>query len=230
MAFPVNAQHVPPDDSDPSPSNALVQAMSKLSLPQGVWEQEFQGLAPLAEETSKDRYHKAVDVLKRILIRLWSNESLLLESSFYNLDVIKIQNLDEKKAVEWFNRSVTHVKGQGYSVALPWKREPVLLPDNHQEALLHMERVTLTLHSESKVEQAYHDVVADWRAKGFLVDIPQEDRPEGYFVPHFMVKRIEGVKTKYRLVFDGSHLFNGTSINKKLLSGPNIFSKLVYIL
>lgn len=45
-----------------------------------------------------------------------------------------------------------------------------------------------------------------------------------------MAKKVEGLKVKYRLVFDGSFLFNQTSINAQLLPGPNKLAKLVYIL
>ena len=62
------------------------------------------------------------------------------------------------------------------------------------------------------------------------MEVSHKSLSPGFFIPHFMVIRLDKTTTKYRLVMHGAMPFNGYSINDFLECGTNQVANLLHIL
>ena len=119
----------------------------------------------------------------------------------------------------------------GFLYTLPWKPDRPHLP-NWQIAERHLRSVGMKLKQDESLEQAYQSVIDDYKSKGYIREVPEEEpKPSSeWFLPHFLVVCPEKATTKVWIIFDGSAQQNGKSLNSESLPGPELQSDIVDIL
>ena len=89
------------------------------------------------------------------------------------------------------------------------------------------------LQRNSELHGRYSTVINDMLSKGYAQRVPEQERncQDGFvwYLPHHPVQHpLKPDKT--RVVFDCSAKYRGTSLNDKLLHGPNLTNSLVGVL
>ena len=79
------------------------------------------------------------------------------------------------------------------------------------------------------LEEKFQEAIATWLKSDWAELVPRGDI-SGFFIPAFIVVRIDKATTKYRLILNGASEFGGRCINDFLLAGPSRMNKLWDIL
>ena len=88
------------------------------------------------------------------------------------------------------------------------------------------------LLKDEKLRKAYAKVIESYLSEGYAQEITEADIQNAFIVwylPHHPVVNLS--KTgKLRVVFNCAAKFNGTSLNNKLMKGPDLANSLVGVL
>ncbi|XP_078493996.1 uncharacterized protein LOC144749513 [Ciona intestinalis] len=133
-------------------------------------------------------------------------------------------SVEDKKALEKMEASVTKVRGH-YQVALPWKDEERVLPDSREMALKRLMSLKKRFVRDPRLHHMYNLKMNEYLFSGYAVVVPM-DCERGipgrtWYVPH------HATTGKFRIVFDCAAKYRGTSLNEKLLSGPDLTNSIV---
>ena len=77
---------------------------------------------------------------------------------------------------------------------------------------------------DEKLRKAYADAIESYLSEGYAQEITEEDIQNAstvWYLPHHPVVN-QSKPGKLRVVFDGAVKFNGTSLNDKLMKGPDL--------
>ena len=127
-------------------------------------------------------------------------------------------SIDDKQALEMMNQSVTKVDGR-FQIGLLWKNKNVKLPNNYimaEKRLMHLKRKFV---NDPELFDKYKSKMHEYLENGYAEKIPASElAPTNvtWYIPHHCTQQ-----SKFRVVFDSSAEFEGTSLNKNLLTGPN---------
>lgn len=140
-------------------------------------------------------------------------------------------SLSDKYALARMEDSLRKMEHR-YEVALPWRTDRPRLPDNRQLAQIRLEALKRRLSRDPHLRTAYTMVLNDYLSKGYAERIPEDEvatKGEVWYIPHHAVchPRKPG---KVRVVFDCQAVHHETSLNKQLLSGPDLTNNLVGVL
>ena len=142
--------------------------------------------------------------LNRLLKRFWDLES-------FGIVPTNRQMTSENK-LAW-NKGSKSLKfdGKHYEVAVPWKEDRPVLPNNMSLAKKRLVSTERKLLKNKEVAVAYQQVLDDYLDKKNIRRVPpDEHKPEcEWLFPHFPFVRPEKATTKVRIVFDGSAPFEG---------------------
>ena len=120
-----------------------------------------------------------------------------------------------------------------YEIGLPFKTSSLRLPNNKKQAQHCALQIQRKLERNLQLHKDYTKFMEDLIDQGYARKVPQEqlNRDDGrlWNIPHHTVYHPHK-PDKVRVVFDCSCRFQGTSLNDKLLSGPNLTSTLVGVL
>ena len=105
-----------------------------------------------------------------------------------------------------------------YEVALPWKVFPLDLPNNKMQAEQRLPLLKKRFTKDFELHQKYSQEVPD----------DQIGKP-GWYLPHHSVI-LPQKASKVRAAFDCTAMFQGTSLNKQILQGPDLTNSLIGIL
>ena len=156
----------------------------------------------------------------------------LYNIEFENLtkhDSLSQDAIQATKLVQSFSRY-----GNGsYTIGLPWKADPRLLPNNQSLAMARLKYQKTKLVKDPVLFKKYSDVLSNYIIFGYANRIPPERLDQKFlprwYLPHHAV--INPKKpNKLRVVFDCAEEYQGWSLNKCLLSGPNVIHELVSVL
>lgn len=144
--------------------------------------------------------------------------------------VLSVQDLSFMQQV----KDGIHQKEDGhFEMPLPLKNSKELqLPNNKWMAVKRLQGLKRKLTSNSKFKQDYTTFMEDMIKKGYAERVPEEETnkaEEVWYIPHHGVyhPRKPG---KIRVVFDCSAEYEGESLNKHLLHGPDLTNSLVGVL
>lgn len=133
--------------------------------------------------------------------------------------------LPDRDCEEQFRTTHTRNEVGRYKVTLP-KNPDVKLGFSEKEATKRFYALENRLRKNPELRKAYTAFMDDYENSGHMSKIcawPVPDNKEIYYLPHHPVIREESMTTKLRVVFDGSAKTSlGTSLNDKLLAGPNL--------
>ncbi|XP_064645967.1 uncharacterized protein LOC135499236 [Lineus longissimus] len=138
---------------------------------------------------------------------------------------------DDRKAMKMFEETCEKV-GDRYVIGLPWKRDPLELPDNRPLAEKRLMSLERSLLKQPEKAALYTKTVNEYLEKGWAVPVkPNElEIKPAFYLPHHGVYRPEKVSTPLRVVFDPACNYDGVSLNSFLHNGPNLIGDLLGVL
>lgn len=138
---------------------------------------------------------------------------------------------EDIKALSQMKESARMVEGH-YDIALPWRRYPPNLPNNKSAASQRLELLKKRLTRDDGLHQKYTAFMEDLEKKGYAQKVPEEKvdcHTFGWYLPHHPVSNPRKPE-KTRVVFDCAATYGGTSLNKKLMQGPDLTNTLIGVL
>ncbi len=205
----------------------------KQSSPQGVFTQVPTMLNNSCDETSMnscmltDGNASSDDLLNRQLERLWTTD--FNEST---ADTKSSLSVEDKRAAEIMDRSLKFKDGH-FQVALPWRKEPVDIPNNKPMAEKRLDSLKRRLQKDVELFDKYKAAMQDYFDKRHAERIPKDElklnNGKVWYLPHHPVThRLK--PEKVRVVFDCAATYEGQSLNMQLLQGPDLTNSLVGVL
>ena len=167
------------------------------------------------------------DLLRRQLERLCNTDfkESTVRSNESNLSV------EDKRAVEMTEQTLKRKDGH-FQVALPWRKKPVVIPNNRPMAEKRLHSLKRRLQKNSELFVKYKDAMQDYIDKGHAERVPEEELEVNnckiWYLPHQPVThRLK--PEKVRLVFDCAAKYKDQSLNMQLLQGPDLTNNVVGI-
>ena len=118
---------------------------------------------------------------------------------------------------------------------LPFRSPNVVMPNNRSYAAKRLNGLLRTLKRKPQMPKDYVEFMGKILDKGHAVRVPPEEIPAGegngnvWYLPHFGVYHPKK-PDQIRVVFDSSAEYQGTSLNRELLTGPDLTKSLVGVL
>ncbi|KRZ85899.1 hypothetical protein T08_16437 [Trichinella sp. T8] len=118
-----------------------------------------------------------------------------------------------------------------YVTRLFWKHNDAL-PNNYYAALKRFEQFEARLRKGPSKKREYENTLQEYIKNRYVEEIGNLGGREEkiWYLPHHAVFKMEKNTSKCRIVFDGSHLCGGVSLNERLEPGQSIIADLVGIL
>ena len=165
------------------------------------------------------RLHEKVD-------RFWS-----LESTGIFEQEKGMSGSDRAVLAKW-KEEATYEAGTIYTLPIPFREQQPRLPDNLKMAEKRLASLAHKLRREPTLHSQYTTGMQDLMDKGYAARIPEEevDRNDGrvWYLNHHPV--INPNKDKPHIVFDCAAEHRGTSLNNRVLQGPDLTNKLIGVL
>ncbi|GFW47385.1 uncharacterized protein TNCV_4536761 [Trichonephila clavipes] len=140
------------------------------------------------------------------LTDLWSLENLGISNP--TLEESKQNSYED--ALDDFQQKLTILPHGRYELQLPWKHDPVNLPDNKDLTWARHEKVIKRAESNGFLRE-YQKVFEDWENLRIIEIVPEEEVKAvkcHYLAPRPVIK-LQSETTKYRPCFDGPACENG---------------------
>ena len=110
-----------------------------------------------------------------------------------------------------------------YYLPLPFKDSNVTMPNNYQQAQQRVMSLKRKLEKNEQYHKEYATFLEAVIEKGHAEVVPRDELEtqsgKRWYIPHHGVHHPK--KGSLRVVFDCSASFQGTSLNNKLIQGPN---------
>ena len=139
---------------------------------------------------------------------------------------------DEKQAYDILEKGICFKNGH-YEVGMLWKDPNIHLKSNKVLAVQRLESLEKRLIKNPDKARQYSDTIKRYLELGHATKLStRESTPTNnmtYYIPHHYVTN-PNKQNKFRVVFDASAKFAGTSLNDYLLKGPDLLNSLVTIL
>ncbi|GFW87523.1 uncharacterized protein TNCV_1301681 [Trichonephila clavipes] len=135
-------------------------------------------------------------------------------------------------ALDDFQQKLTILPHGRYELQLPWKHDPVNLPDNKGLTWARHEKVIKRAESNGFLRE-YQKVFEDWENLGIIEIVPEEEvkAVKCHYLTHRPVIKLQSETTKYHPCFDGSACENGKPpLNQCLYKGINLLEVIPDIL
>ena len=138
---------------------------------------------------------------------------------------------EERLALNKVKDSLKYVKGR-YRVAVPWKEAKPEISDTKPMALFRLRSTERKLRKDDSVAENYKNTIQDYIEKGYLRRVPLDEQlPNNvWYLPHFLVVRMDKTTTKVRIVFDCDAKCNGISLNDTIFAAPILQQDLFNVL
>ena len=168
---------------------------------------------------------------------LTQREEYLKENVFYTRqDDYEISlSCEDRKFLEIMESSVHKNESGNLEMPLPFRQKNVKMPNNHVQAVNRLYGLLCTLKKKPQMEKDYFTFMEKILCKGHASPVPPDkmkpkERPgELWYLPHFGVYHPKK-PTQIRVVFDSSAEYEGVSLNKELLPGPDMMNSLLGVL
>ena len=149
------------------------------------------------------------------------------------ISVLNVPNSKEDKAAYDVMETRLCLDGGHYQLPLLWKDEcQKQLPDNLPLARKRLFNLKNRLLKDEKLRKAYTEAIESYLSEGYAQKITEDDIQNAstvWYIPHHPVVN-PSKPGKLRVVFDCAAKFNKTSLNDKLIKGPDLANSLVGVL
>ena len=157
----------------------------------------------------------------------------------YNHDFTEAQHMvnketagmsqEDKKFLSIVENGTKLVNGH-YEIPLPFRNQDVNLPNNRIQAVKRFDSLQKRMARDKKYKDDYMKFMKDLISRGYAIETSTEPKSgKFWYLPHHGVYH-PNKPGKIRVVFDLSAEYHGTSINKQLLSGPDLANQIVGVL
>ncbi|XP_028415393.1 uncharacterized protein LOC114538415 [Dendronephthya gigantea] len=153
------------------------------------------------------------------------------EFNDYKYDTNPTMSQNDRKALGIMEESVK-MENDHYEIALPWKNYPPDLPNNKTQAEHRLQLLKKRLNNNPELLRKYRDFMDKLFEKDYASEaINKEEGSLGtrWYLPHHPVFHPQK-PDKVRVVFDCSAKYGNTSLNDRLLQGPDLTNSLVGVL
>ncbi|XP_075253255.1 uncharacterized protein LOC142345059 [Convolutriloba macropyga] len=141
----------------------------------------------------------------------------------------KTLTADDRKALETLKRTTCH-NGSRYEIGLPWK-DDTKLPNNYFPAKAQLQSLENRLQQEPDLFCRYNQTIEADIENGFVEETQRQPsfmNSQLWYLPHHPVEH--KMKKKVRRVTNAASVYKGHSLNKALLTGPDLLCSLVGLL
>ena len=149
--------------------------------------------------------------------------------------LIECDSVPQDRSVEIMERGIRKNGLGNWEMPLPYYSRSVSRPNNGSYAVKRLNGLLRTLRRKPQMERDYVDFMAKVLENGHAVPVPyqeissREDLGQVWYLPHFGVYH-PMKPDQIRVVFDSSAEYQGTSLNRELLTGPDFMNSLVGVL
>ena len=143
------------------------------------------------------------------------------------------QSKEDKRAQDILEKTTTKRPDNRYETGLLWKDDNITLPDSKKMAIRRLIGTEKRLKFHPEKAAAYQATIESYVEKGYAKKLTpeeaKEEKPNRWYLPHHAVTNPNKPR-KFRVVFDAAAQAHGTSLNNKLLAGPDLLRNLVGVL
>jgi hypothetical protein len=147
-------------------------------------------------------------------------------------DVLPQMSVDDKKVINIWDNSITLCEGH-YQMDIPFKSDPPELPNNRAAAEKRLLSLGRRLAKDTNLHERYKAGINDLLNKGYAEPVPDDELNASpgttWYIPHHTVVN-PNKPEKLRIVFDCAAEYQGTSLNKNVLQGPDLTNSLIGVL
>ena len=154
--------------------------------------------------------------------------------SYGALNQVDPRSASDACAHDVFENTAVH-NGKRYDVGMPWAEDNnIELPNNYFSALVQLKSLEKRLTKDQTLREKYSNTVKEDLDKGYVVRVKEAYKAESrsereWYLPHHPVVN-PNKPGKVRRVLNGAAKFHGASLNKPLLTGPDLLQNLIYVL
>lgn len=142
-------------------------------------------------------------------------------------------SVEDRRFLTIMEEGITKNELGNWEMPLPFRQQEISLPNNKSQATRRLHSLMRTLTRKPQMKHDYVEFMEKIISKGHASPIPTEDLevPDGqvWYLSHFGVYHPKK-PTQIRVVFDSSAEYNDVSLNKELLSGPDLANSLIGVL
>ena len=124
--------------------------------------------------------------------------------------------------------------GLRYDVGMLWAADNTKLPNNYVSSLVQLKSLEKRLAKDEDLREKYTSTIKEDLNKGYLIEVPHAHKVESrsdkeWYLPHHLVLN-PNKPGEVRRVLNGAANSHGASLNKSLLTGPDLLQNLIYVL
>ena len=139
----------------------------------------------------------------------------------------------DSRAHEILESSTMH-NGLRYDVGMLWAADHTKLPNNYFSSLVQLKSLEKRLAKDENLREKYTSTIKEDLNKGYVIEVLDAHKVESrsfkeWYLPHHPVLN-QKKPGKVRRVLNGAAKFHDASLNKPLLTGPDLLQNLIYVL
>ena len=144
-------------------------------------------------------------------------------------------SIEDQRFIEIMEKGIRKNELGNWEMPLPFRSRSVSMPNNKSYAIKRLNSLLRILKRKPQMEKDYVDFMAKILEKGHAVPVPNKeisscvDSGQVWYLPHFGVYHPKK-PGQIRVVFDSSAEYQGHSLNRELLTGPDFMNSLVGVL
>ena len=143
------------------------------------------------------------------------------------------QSKEDRRAQDILESTTTKIADDRYETGLLWKADNMTMPNSKAMATRRLCSTEKRLNGNTEKAAAYQATIESYLEKGHAKKLSVEeakvDDPRRWFLPHHAVTN-PNKPGRIRVVFDAAAKSCGTSLNDKLLTGPDLLRNLIGVL
>ena len=193
------------------------------------------------EATSKQigKHHFAVEDkiketgIKDLLHKIYNAD--FIDESNQSHQIYKSKLLCNTDELSWEDQQFLKImdtsvarNGKHYQLPLPFRRDQVILHNNRRQAEKRLMTMKRRFYRDKKFFNDYCTFMEDIIRNGYARKV-DEISEDCWYIPHHGVYHPKK-PGKIRVVFDCSAEYKGSSLNKQLLSGPDLTNQIIGVL
>ena len=139
---------------------------------------------------------------------------------------------DDRSFLEIIETGIHKNESGNWEMPLPFRDKLQTMPNNRGQAMQCLQGLLKTFTRKPEMKADYLEFMGKIIEKGHASQVPRVEAPpppgRSWYLPHFAT--YHNTKHTIRVVFDSSCEFQGVSLNKVLLPGPDLMNNLIGVL
>ena len=141
-------------------------------------------------------------------------------------------SLEDRTFLEIMDKGIHKNASGNWEMPLPFRDEHQSMPNNRAQAMRRLQGLLKMFVRKPEMKTDYLEFMGKIIEKGHASPVPRDEVPPSagrfWYLPHFAT--YHNTKRTIRVVFDSSCEFQGVSLNKALLPGPDLMNNLIGVL